>query len=460
MCSWHSSLAGICRLLNLFLTYYPFKYEQFQQVLQLIQAGDSLWTTDLKSGYHQLAMHPSMYPYLGVSVGGQLFIMTYLPFGVAPACRIYTQLMSVVYKPLRQQGLRLSFYIDDALGVAADVPTGQFHEGTSNLLLTALGFTLSLRKCSLPLSTAVTFRGMDLDSQQGTCRVPADKLQYFLQQAQQLLSRRQVSARQLASLAGMLVSFQPALPFAMMQARTFYEALHGQPTGSNSCSITLSLAARQDVEWWLGRMEASNGKCFWHRDSASIIASDASDLYAAYTVSGQPAGFIFQQAFTQQELQLTATHEHGSTARELTAILQGLQALLQESPHHVRHAQLQWLSDSQSAVADLQRMRAGTSALQQLVRRICQLCLDQDILVDWQWRPRHTSELVLADYYSKEPDTGVHVVIICRHWPAAYNLLCLILCPDLQLCPVQLCGTAPELHLPTGLILVSNWVRT
>lgn len=69
----------------------PFKYEQLQDAIDLIRLGSFMWTTDLKSGYHQLPMHPSAYPYLGARVGGQLYVLTCLPFGIASACRIYTQ---------------------------------------------------------------------------------------------------------------------------------------------------------------------------------------------------------------------------------------------------------------------------------------------------------------------------------------------------------------------------------
>ena len=89
---------GGCRYKNLFLRYLAFKYESLLQALQMIHPGSFMWTTDFKSGYHQLPMHPSTFPYLGVRLGGQLFVMTYLPFGVAPACRIYTQVMAAVYR--------------------------------------------------------------------------------------------------------------------------------------------------------------------------------------------------------------------------------------------------------------------------------------------------------------------------------------------------------------------------
>ena len=51
-------------------------------------------------------------------------------------------------------------------------------------------------------------------------------------------------------------------------------------------------------------------------------------------------------------------------------------------------------------------MRAGTTALQEVVRQICKLMVEHDVQIGWQWMPRETPELALADYYSKEVDTG------------------------------------------------------
>ena len=392
--------------MNLFELYIPFKYESLQQVMQLLNSGDYMWTTDFKSGYHQIPMHPSAYPYLGVSWGGQLFVFTYMPFGLASACRVYTQLMASVYKPLRRQGERLSYIIDDAMGVVPDQHTGQFHAATNFRLLTGLGFTFSLPKCQLPPQQHSLFRGLEFDSRAGVCVVPEEKLQHFMAEMQPVLQRQSASAKQLASLAGTLMSFTPAVLTAPMQARAFYEALRGHSWGDTA--ITLSADVCQDMRWWLQRLPACNGRALWHRQSSTIIASDASERkYAAYVVQGEPAGFVFQLDFTVTELQAMADNRLGSTLRELAAIHQALCSLLQHHPQHVQHARIQWLSDSQAGIADLRRMGAGTPQLLQAVRSIWMLAVTHDIDFDWQWRPRSSPELVLADLYSKEEDTGM-----------------------------------------------------
>ena len=112
-------------------------------------------------------------------MGGQLFVLTCLPFGVASACRVYTQVMAAVYRIPRQRGQQLSYIIDDALGVAQTHLQARFQVRTMLMLFTALGLTPSMHKCCVEPLHEVVFRGFQLDSRQGRCIVPGEKLQHF-----------------------------------------------------------------------------------------------------------------------------------------------------------------------------------------------------------------------------------------------------------------------------------------
>ena len=51
-----------------------------------------------------------------------MYVRPFLPFGIASACREYTQLIAEMYRPLRQHGEKLIFLIDDAMGAAGPKP--------------------------------------------------------------------------------------------------------------------------------------------------------------------------------------------------------------------------------------------------------------------------------------------------------------------------------------------------
>ncbi|KXZ48194.1 hypothetical protein GPECTOR_29g101 [Gonium pectorale] len=89
--------------LNLYLRYVRFKYEQAAELPDLVGPDDLLFTTDDKKGYWQIPLHPSVYQYLAFRWDGRLLYWPYLPFGLAPACRLYTILKQELFRPLRER---------------------------------------------------------------------------------------------------------------------------------------------------------------------------------------------------------------------------------------------------------------------------------------------------------------------------------------------------------------------
>lgn len=79
----------------------------------LTNPGDFMTTSDDKSGYWQLDMHPDMWQYLGFEYKGIYYCFKVLPFGISIACWIYSVIKQEVYRPARNQGARLQYLIDD-----------------------------------------------------------------------------------------------------------------------------------------------------------------------------------------------------------------------------------------------------------------------------------------------------------------------------------------------------------
>ena len=397
------------RYVNLFIRYMACKYENLADAIAALEAGDWIWLTDFRSGYHQVPMHSSTFPYLGIEIAGQVYFMPFLPFGIASACREYTQLMGEVYRPLRQHGEKLALLIDDARGAAGPKPKAMFHALTWVMALSALGFHLSVEKCQLLPALTGIFLGMLLDAMRRMTFVPADKLNYFLQQAEQLQQMPQVTARQLAKVAGLLVSFTPAVPMAPLYAKGLFKAM----TGSQGwdANMLLSELPLQDLKWWQQNLERANGRR-WDLQRPSIsMASDASESsHAAYQVSGSGSDadqteIRMEVAFTPEEMQQQAEHALHSTLRELRAIRLALQVLRDSKPDSIRHSSIQWYTDSQAGAALLSAMKGDAQCLEE-VKRVYAIAMELDLDLVWQWRPRTHELLVVADAYSKEEDTA------------------------------------------------------
>lgn len=99
--------------INLFVKHEPVQYEKLQDLQDLIKPEDFMSSSDDKSGYWQLDMHPDMWQFLGFEWKGKYYCFKVLAFGVTIACWIYTTIKAEIFRPLRALGSRLQFLIDD-----------------------------------------------------------------------------------------------------------------------------------------------------------------------------------------------------------------------------------------------------------------------------------------------------------------------------------------------------------
>ena len=74
-------------------------------------------TFDLKSDYHHVDIHPDSQTYLGFVWKGDYYVFAVLPFGLATACYVFTNLLQPVVKYLCSKGVRVVVYIDDGIAV-------------------------------------------------------------------------------------------------------------------------------------------------------------------------------------------------------------------------------------------------------------------------------------------------------------------------------------------------------
>ncbi|KXZ42699.1 hypothetical protein GPECTOR_124g499 [Gonium pectorale] len=155
---------------NQFMDVPALKYESVKDLPGYLRRGSFMFTTDDKSRYRNLQLHPSMYPYAAFEWQGRVLYWPVLAFGFAPACWTYSLLKQELFRPLRERRVDLLYLIDDCLAAAALRPVAQYLCCAVVRLLSALGFTLSLDKCQLRPAQRVPFLGFIVDTE-----VPPDK---------------------------------------------------------------------------------------------------------------------------------------------------------------------------------------------------------------------------------------------------------------------------------------------
>lgn len=396
--------------INLFLRYRPVKYERLQDMPALLRPGDYLYTTDDKSGYWQLPLHPSAYTFLAMEWDGELYYWAHLPFGLAPACQIYTLAKRELYQPLRDLGVRMTYLIDDQAGAASGLAAAKFQCRLVVELLCLLGTTLSPKKCVLLPRQCVRFLGLEVDAGRRVFRVPEDKvgaLQSLVGRAKQAAALGTLTFRDLARVVGKIFSLSLAVSLAPLHARLVALALTGKVDWAAAVPDPEEAVAA--AEAFLRILGASNGRATWDKEGAALqlaLVGDASDR--AYGVFLPQAELgrdrsQFTQPFSPEELARMAAGQFSSTERELGALLAGLKWLAEQAPHLLANRRVQYQTDSQAAAFCVVGQKGGRHCLRK-VEAICLLAAARGCEVGAVWYPREGELQVRADALSKWED--------------------------------------------------------
>ena len=74
--------------LNKYLKFPRFRYDSVKQIPDLFEEGDA-W--DAKDGYWHVDLHADMWQYMCFEWEGQILFFAVMPFGLAPACWVFTK---------------------------------------------------------------------------------------------------------------------------------------------------------------------------------------------------------------------------------------------------------------------------------------------------------------------------------------------------------------------------------
>ena len=407
--------------LNLFMRYKPVQYERLSEVADMAMEGDYAFTTDDKSGYWQCPLHVEMWKYLAFRVKGKTYCFTHLPFGLAPACYVYTFIKQEIYRPLRAAGLRMAFLIDDQISLQRGVARTRCQSGAMCKLLAALGWTLSLPKCQLEPSQLLRFLGLMVDLKDRSFRVPEDKKQQLQSLVAELTSAVVVSDRIIAKVAGKVMALSLALDLAPLLARGMMKAMQGRTRWDKLYPTPEAL--KEDMSLMVEMMGTSEGRR-WSLRSESIsvirVVGDASETQlAAFTPNNEWEG-VMVVPYTEEQMRAMEENKWSSTARELSVLPALLNTMEQQRPGLLRGKRLQYGTDSQAGMQAVMGMKGNANTFP-IVREVRLLAASLGTELEVVWRRRDHEEQQLADDYSKlqdDTDWSLHPEVyasIVRH---------------------------------------------
>ena len=165
--------------------------------------GEGMWglTMDLASGYHNFGIVPHQLDLMGIAVhtselppdaiaelrrehphcedelaGLFYFRMLALPFGLAPSCVVFSDIITALAASWRRHKVcgwpvRLTSYIDDCAGAIESLRAALVMVVELSYEVYAAGLTLN-EKCRLCPARAFTFLGLVVDTVKGVFRLP------------------------------------------------------------------------------------------------------------------------------------------------------------------------------------------------------------------------------------------------------------------------------------------------
>ena len=193
-----------------------------------------------------------------------------MPFGLCPACWVFTKLTNELVGHWRAQGIRVVHYLDDFLfAVAGDANGGHslFKSVQQRVLsdIQAAGFSLSIPKLVLAPQKSVKFLGYIVDL--GANRLTVDpsrvlKLKAIL--GRLLASPCRVHVKDLARVTGMLQSMHLAVGQSVrISTRCLYDLMGQKPLNVWNWHLALNENTLSELQFWQANSDRLHGAPLW-----------------------------------------------------------------------------------------------------------------------------------------------------------------------------------------------------
>lgn len=388
------------RFLNLWVKDLPFHLETLKDIPRLVQKDALMVTYDEKSGYDHVKLSQHSFTYFGIQFGGFYMTYTTLPFGWKASPFIYQSIGMCVTSYLRKLNVLNTLYIDDRFSVTRGGPLQSSEEKEFEgrrlvyvmlEVLTRLGYTLSLKKCSLVPEFCKKFLGFFVDSEKQAFILPEDKRKKFIELREFILSSKEVDLRTLQRFSGKCISMQLAVPGCKLFCREVNAAI----SVCTKCSRPVRVFGplKEEIEYWkfLDKWEGfSKWRPEFH-NKIDMVTDSSGYRYGALVNLGD-------NHLTMGDYWL-ADDTRPIHEKEAEAILKALQSLGKS----LLDSRVDVLTDSMAVIGAWNSQGSKCPALNCIMKDIFQLVAGQNVDLHLSFVP---SELNKADGPSRILNTA------------------------------------------------------
>ena len=307
---------------------------------QRLGKGTLLAKLDVKSAYRLVPVDPRDRHLLGIEWGGAQYVDGCLPFGLRSAPKIFTAVADALQWVMRNSGVSMvDHYLDDF--VTMGPPSSPECRRNLDRILSVcadLGVPLAVDKLEGP-AQCLTFLGIELDTQAGVMRLPADKLSRIRDLLERWSLRKVCRRQELESLIGTLQHACRVIKPGRAFLRRAIDLLRIPSASRGHHHLRLNREFRADLLWWKTFAVHWNGISLFPcpPQPTRSVTSDASGGWGCGAWSGSS---WFQLEWP------AAAREYHISFKELFAGL--VSAALWGNQW--RGSRVQWLCDNQPAV--------------------------------------------------------------------------------------------------------------
>ena len=269
------------KAINRYIRPVHFRMETLATILPMLRPGDWAVSIDLSDAYHHVPIARPSQRLLGFAFAGRVYRYRALPFGLSPAPRIFTRLVSAVAAYFREQGIRLFCFLDDWL-IVADSPQRLIaHRDITISVVQRLGFLINWEKSALEPTQRPVFLGAEIDLPGLRARPTPERVGTILAAARSLRDKHVASARSWLQFLGYLASPVDVLPDCRLYMRPLQIHFlgHFRPNVDPlSLRVPVTNLVRPHLARWMCRPFLTQGKCLHQPYPSVTVTTDASLL--------------------------------------------------------------------------------------------------------------------------------------------------------------------------------------
>ena len=234
------------------VSYYHFKMDTLNTIINLMSPDCYMASLDLKDAYYSIPVMKEHRKYLRFLFNGRLYQLTCLPNGLSSCPRKFTKTLKPILTTLHKDGHIASGYLDDIY-----LQGKNYNDCLRNIINTLklfikLGFIIHPTKSIFVPSKEIKMLGFILNSTTMTVRLMPEKKESIKSYCIELLEKQIFTIREIAKVIGKLVASFPGVMYGPL----YYRQLEKEKIlalkfnkGNFDASMKLSTAARKELQW-------------------------------------------------------------------------------------------------------------------------------------------------------------------------------------------------------------------